>query len=101
MTPPLAAPGHWIADHRGDGRGVRVSSHVEAGFLVLSTWKAGTCVATVRLLPDEAAELVAGIAEGLGRLARGAVLDGDRLARLEQRLAVLEASDGRVDAPQD
>ena len=69
MTTPLAAPGRWIADQRGGGRGVRVSSHVEAGFLVLSTWKEDACVATVRLLPDEAAALVAGVAEGLGRLA--------------------------------
>lgn len=69
MTPPLTAPGVWVADQRGDGRGARVSSHVEGGFLVLSTWKAGTCVATVRLLPDEAAELVAGIAAALSGLA--------------------------------
>ena len=69
MTTPFAAPGRWIADPRGGGRGVRVSSHVEGGFLVLSTWREDACVATVRLLPDEAASLVAGLAEGLGRLA--------------------------------
>lgn len=93
MTSPLARPGRWIADQRGAGRGVRVSSHVEAGFLVLSTWKADTCVATVRLLPDEAAELVAGVAEGLAQLA-GQGADAElpaRVARLEARLAVLEA----------
>jgi hypothetical protein len=69
MTTPLAAGGRWIADPRGGGRGVRVSSHVEGGYLVLSTWRGGECVATVRLRPDEAAALVAGLAEGLGRLA--------------------------------
>ena len=69
MNPPLHAPGHWIPDQRGQGRGVRVSSHVEAGFLVLSTWKEGTVVSTVRLLPDEAAALIAGIADGLSHLA--------------------------------
>jgi hypothetical protein len=69
VTPPLEAPGRWIADRRGEGRGVRVSAHEEAGFLILSTWKEGTCVGTVRLLPDEAAALVAGAAEVLGRLA--------------------------------
>ena len=64
------APGRWIADQRqGEGRGVRVSSHVEGGFLVLSTWKEGVVVATARLLPDEAATLVAGVADGLSRLA--------------------------------
>ncbi len=41
---------------------MRVSARAEAGFLIVSTWKADTCVATVRLLPAEAAELVAGLA---------------------------------------
>lgn len=70
MNPPLITPGsRWIADQRGEGRGARVSSHIEGGFLVLSTWKEDTVVATVRLLPDEAAALVAGVADGLSRLA--------------------------------
>lgn len=89
---PLTAPGRWIADQRGEGRGVRVSSHVEAGFLVLSTWKEDTVVATVRLLPDEAAALVAGVAEGLGRLAAHVVEDdlAQRLSGVEQRVTALE-----------
>lgn len=94
MTPPLFAPGRWIADQRGEGRSVRVSSHVEGGFLVLSTWKEDTVVSTVRLLPDEAAALVAGVAEGLGRLAEHFV-QGDTAARLavvEARLAALESN---------
>jgi hypothetical protein len=72
MTTPFAAPGRWIGDQRGGGRGVRVSSHVDGGYLVLSTWRDDRCVATVRLRPEEAAELVAGLAEGLGRLAERA-----------------------------
>ena len=76
MAPPLFAPGRWVADQRGEGRGARVSSHVEGGFLVLSTWKEGTVVATVRLLPDEAAALVAGIADGLAHLAQHQVGSG-------------------------
>ena len=59
----------WVPDLRGEGRGVRVTAHDEAGFLVVSTWKAGRCVSTVRLLPDEAADLVSGLANALGRLA--------------------------------
>jgi len=35
----------------------------------VSTWKADGCVGTVRLLPVEASELVAGIVEGLTHLA--------------------------------
>jgi hypothetical protein len=65
----LYAPGRWVSDLRGERRGARVSAHVEAGFLVLSTWKSGECVGTVRLLPDEAASLIAGLAEGLALLA--------------------------------
>lgn len=70
---PLTSPGRFVADRRGEGRGVRVSAHADGGFLVLSTWKSGTCVGTVRLLPDEAAALVAGLAEGLGALASAAL----------------------------
>lgn len=62
-------PHWWVNDLRGHGRAVRVSAHAEAGFLVVSTWKSDECVGTVRLLPGEAAELVAGIAEALARLA--------------------------------
>lgn len=72
MDPVSPAPhSPWIADLRGDGRAVRVSAHTEAGFLVISTWKSGQCVGTVRLLPGEAAELVAGVAVGLAALAAG------------------------------
>lgn len=67
-TVPLSDPAHWFPDQRGEGRGVRVSAHTEAGFLVLSTWRDGTCVSTVRLSPEQAAGLVAGIAEGLAEL---------------------------------
>lgn len=88
----MFTPGRWIADQRGEGRAVRVSSHVEGGFLVLSTWKEDTCVSTVRLLPDEAASLVAGVAEGLSRLSERAA-DNDlamRLAVVEARLAAMD-----------
>ena len=90
MSAPFDAPGRWVADQRGDGRGVRVSAHTEAGFLVLSTWKAGVCVATVRLLPDEAADLVAGLSESLARLAVPEADVAVRLAQVEARLAALE-----------
>jgi hypothetical protein len=77
----LDLPGRWVSDRRGDGRAVRVSAHVEAGFLVVSTWRLGTCVGTVRLLPAEAAELITGLAEGLAHLAAEAEItaaDADR-----------------------
>ncbi len=48
----------------------------------MSTWKADGCVGTVRLLPGEASELVAGIVEGLAYLADGADGAGDPAASL-------------------
>lgn len=63
----------WAVDVRGEGRAVRVAAHVEAGFLVISTWKADVCVGTVRLVPHEASELMAGIAHGLAEIASGYV----------------------------
>lgn len=95
MTVPMTFPGGWVFDQRGEGRGVRVSAHVDGGFLVLSTWKSDVCVATVRLLPDEAAQLVSNIADGLARLTalpNAGVQDAvaSRLASLEARLAALE-----------
>ena len=72
------ASASWIPDPRGHGRGVRVSAHAEAGFLVLSIWRAGACAGTVRLLPDEAADLVAGVASGLAELAPRAEVSSAR-----------------------
>jgi len=98
MTMPLQSPGTWVLDRRGGGRGVRVSAHTEGGFLVLSTWKSDRCAATVRLLPDEAAQLVAGIADGLAQLSipHGSAVPEphltDRLAALEARVISLERS---------
>ena len=95
MSARVDAPGQWVPDIRGDGRGVRVSAHAEVGFLVVSTWKAGTCVGTVRLLPDEAADLVAALSRSLAALTRDNPLLGlgavDPMAReFEARLSALE-----------
>ena len=66
---PLPSHGRWAVDHRGQGRAVRVATHLEAGLIVLSVWKAGACVGTVRLSPGAAADLVAGLTDGLAYLA--------------------------------
>lgn len=99
MTQPARFPAGWVFDQRGDGRAVRVSAHVDAGFLVLSTWKSDVCVATVRLLPDEGARLVANIVDGLARVEAPPEVEDEenlrqRVARLEARLAALESGDG-------
>jgi hypothetical protein len=93
MRPLIPSTGRWVSDPRGDGRAVRVSAHAEAGFLVLSTWKAERCVATVRLLPDEAASLIAGLSEALASLAvppAAGSLDGPDVAELAARIGRLE-----------
>ncbi|GAA1649910.1 hypothetical protein [Georgenia ruanii] len=66
---PLASHARWIEDPRGGGRGVRVSTHDDAGMVVLSMWRADECVATVRLRAEEAGELVAALAAALAHLA--------------------------------
>lgn len=89
----LPVHGHWAADARGEGRSIRVSTHVEKGLVVLSLWRAGTCVGTARLSPEDAAAVVAGLTEGLAAMAvrpRIAGTDGARVADLEARLARLE-----------
>ncbi len=94
MTPGvLPVRGHWAWDARGGGRAVRVSTHPESGLLNLSLWRDDICVGTARLRPDEAATLVAGLTEGLARLAarsRAVGPDAATLAELETRLARLE-----------
>ena len=65
----LPVRGQWAWDVRGEGRAVRISAHVEAGLVNLSVWRHDTCVGTVRLLPDEVANLVAGLTEGLAQMA--------------------------------
>jgi len=92
----LPARGQWAWDVRGEGRAVRISAHVEAGLVNLSVWRHDTCVGTVRLLPDEVANLVAGLTEGLAQMTVPSAAversgEAARLRELEQRLARLES----------
>ena len=97
----LPVRGQWAWDVRGEGRAVRISAHVEAGLVNLSVWRHDTCVGTVRLLPDEVANLVAGLTEGLAQMTvppaageRPESGDAARLRELEQRLTRLESGLG-------
>jgi hypothetical protein len=100
MTTVVRLPvrSQWAWDVRGEGRAVRISAHVEAGLVNLSVWRHDTCVGTVRLLPAEVANLVAGLSEGLAQMTRpptddraGRDADARRLRELEQRLTRLES----------
>ena len=96
---PLPRHGQWAWDSRGEGRGVRVSTHADVGVLNVSIWRGGTCVGTAQLLPADVAKLVSGLSEGLAEIAaQPPVHDAapERLQALEQRLAEIEA---RVDPP--
>lgn len=68
---PLPSHGRWVQDRRDEGRAVRVSAHADTGLLVLSVWRAGACVGTVQLRPEDAAELVAGLSDGIAHVATG------------------------------
>lgn len=62
----MPARGEWFADAREGDRALRVTWHAERGCVVLSTWHDGTCTGTARLAADDAARLIALLAEGLG-----------------------------------
>ncbi|MDT0166819.1 hypothetical protein Q9R32_14790 [Actinotalea sp. AC32] len=59
-----------LRDVRGD-RGLQATWHDDDGVVVLSTWRQGRCVATVRLAPADAAALIALLADGIERHERG------------------------------
>ena len=54
-----------LPDVRGDHRALQVTWHARGGVFVVSTWRAGVCVASVHLAPAEAAALIGALAEGL------------------------------------
>lgn len=54
-----------LADVRGEHRALQVSWHEGDRVFVVSTWRLGQCVATVRLAPAEAAALIGTLADGL------------------------------------
>ena len=54
-----------LPDVRGQHRAMRVVWHEHDKVFAVSIWRAGDCVATVRLAPSEAADLIGALAEGL------------------------------------
>lgn len=57
----------FIAD--GERSDLRATWHNEAGYVVISLWRADTCVATSHLPPKEAGRLATFITDGLADLA--------------------------------
>ncbi len=62
---PFPASGELFLDARGGERVLRVSWHHEQELVVLSLWRADTCVGTLRLSRDEVPDLIATLAQGL------------------------------------
>ena len=54
-----------LPDVRGEHRALQVTWHERDRVFVLSTWRAGVCVASVHLSRAEAAELIGTLADGL------------------------------------
>ncbi len=55
----------WFADPRTTARRLAVSSHPEAGVVVLSLWQDDRCTGSFRLPIADAPALVAALTEGL------------------------------------
>lgn len=61
-----------LPDARGGHRALQVTWHDDDGVVVVSSWRHGRCVASVRLTADEAAALIGTLAHGLARRAEPA-----------------------------
>ncbi len=69
----LPASGAVFFDQRGRERALRISSHTEAGVVVLSLWRADRCTGTFRIPVDEVADLVAGLVDAVTSGSRSSV----------------------------
>lgn len=63
---PLAGSAS-LPDVRGQHRALQVTWHDDGAVVVVSTWRFGRCVATVRLTPEDAAALISALAAGLAQ----------------------------------
>jgi hypothetical protein len=63
----LPVSGEVFLDARGGARALRVSWHSEAGLVVLSLWRDGTCAGTFRLGIAEVPDLIDVLRAGLAR----------------------------------
>ncbi|HET6911511.1 MAG TPA: hypothetical protein VFH54_19460 [Mycobacteriales bacterium] len=62
---PLPARGGVLPDRRGAGRAMRVSAHVDQGFVTLSIWRDDVCVATHQLGAEDVPALIETLARTL------------------------------------
>lgn len=55
---PLPRHGATLTGRDRSGRTLRIARHQESSRVVLSIWQDGSCLATVRLAPEDVAALV-------------------------------------------
>jgi hypothetical protein len=55
---PLPRNGSALVGRDRAGRTLRIARHPQSDRVVLSVWQEGTCLATVRLAPEDVAELI-------------------------------------------
>ncbi|HET7659639.1 MAG: hypothetical protein ACXVYY_16525 [Oryzihumus sp.] len=77
MVSPLPRRGSTIAGRDAAGRRLRISSHPDAGRVVLSIWQDEICRATLRLAEEDVPELVRMLT---GTLVDQHVVEDDRTA---------------------
>jgi len=56
---PLPRDGATLSGRDRNGRTLRIARHAATERVVLSVWQDATCLATVRLAPEDVADLVA------------------------------------------
>lgn len=64
-TAHLPVSGEVFLDDRGGARALRVSWHPEAGVVVLSLWRGGTCAGTFRMAVEDVPVMIELLREGL------------------------------------
>ncbi len=74
---PLPRHGAALTGRDRAGRTLRIAQHRESSRVVLSVWQDGTCLATVRLAPEDVADLIAELTRTLLPDARD---EGERLS---------------------
>jgi hypothetical protein len=67
--PAVPTNRQWFVDRRAPDRRLQVTWHREQHTAVLSVWHGDTCRATFQLRSDDAARLIAHLADGLGDIA--------------------------------
>ena len=66
---PYPTRGGVQFDRRDAGRSIRVAAHPDAGLVTISVWRGDQCVATHQMSADDAATLIAILADAMAACA--------------------------------